>query len=708
MKGIIGMEDPEGVGFGLVGVAPESSIYMYRIFSCYGLTTNEIIIRAMERAADDGADLLSMSFGSAGSFEQVPEREQDPMSQMAAGLAARGIAPIVAAGNDGNAGVYYTSSPSVGDGVISVGSIANSKYPLTYTGTDSRGREFRYASVWPIEATHEFDVYVLRYSDTLNNPGYGCSIFGFGDAAATINVNTTVLVLAGSGCRKGYINWPYHGFKYVAVLEDTDYASDPFASDYWLYPRGDSDDEFFMNIASSDAKTILSMYEKAGGYGKYKWTFGNTQAKAIPQIITGGRMSNYSTFGPPVDTINLKPQISAPGGNILSTWPLGYLGGYTIISGTSMATPFLAGCYALVKSKSPDLSVSDILSILQTTASPVSYVPDNSIVSTTVHQGAGLVNPYKAITFESAISPGEFSIRGTSDYENKPRKFTIRNKSSRSKTYIISHQGAGLVQHFPYPDVLFPYEWYTFGTPQYAIYGSATFSTNQVLLGAGQSVDVEVKFSAPPRVDAAQNPIISGFIHISNNNDHFSIPYAGVPYDRLGEEYFDLSGRYTQPQFNLTPWDTFNYDLGPVYKVKTFLEFDGSNYKYPQILTSFNFYSHHIRLDVLPPNTSYVPDLYGFNTTETFDYNFSNSTLSSKFLGYDTYGMAWDHVDSGLPDWGWLSWYGRQVTTDAGDMIAVGNGDYRLLLSILRAGGNAAERESWESFLSPVIRYINV
>jgi subtilisin family serine protease len=108
-------------------------------------------------------------------------------------------------------------------------------------------------------------------------------------------------------------------------------------------------------------------------------------------------MSNYSTFGLPWDSLAMKPQLSALGGNILSTWPLGDLGGYAVISGTSMATPFVAGCYALVKSQFPKLSLAEIRAKLQSTSTPVAYLPDKSILSTAIHQGAGLVNPYKAI-----------------------------------------------------------------------------------------------------------------------------------------------------------------------------------------------------------------------------------------------------------------------------------------------------------------------
>ena len=90
------MQDPNGSGFGLVGVAPEASIFMYRVFSCPGLSTTEIILRAMELAATDGADIVSLSLG-----QTEPFQESEPYSITALKLASLGVAVIAAAGNDG-------------------------------------------------------------------------------------------------------------------------------------------------------------------------------------------------------------------------------------------------------------------------------------------------------------------------------------------------------------------------------------------------------------------------------------------------------------------------------------------------------------------------------------------------------------------------------------------------------------------------------
>jgi subtilisin family serine protease len=186
----------------------------------------------------------------------------------------------------------------------------------------------------------------------------------------------------------------------------------------------------------------------------------------------------------------------APGGKILSTWPLGAYGGYAIISGTSMATPFVAACYALVRSQYPGLSVAEVISLLQSTSTPMPYVYDTSFLSTVASQGSGMINPYNALTYKTTVGSSQLVFGDTGNFLNIPQTITINNGSPDSKTYTIKHQGGGYAAYFPYPDILPPDYYDYYGLPQYPIYASVSFTASTITVVAGQSYDLCFLYAA--------------------------------------------------------------------------------------------------------------------------------------------------------------------------------------------------------------------
>ncbi len=102
----------------------------------------------------------------------------------------------------------------------------------------------------------------------------------------------------------------------------------------------------------------------AGGGVTMTWT---SLVTSEPQP-TGGLISSFSSYGLPPD-LSFKPDIGAPGGTIRSTLPLEQ-GGYGNLSGTSMASPHVAGAVALLLEARPDASPEEVEQRLQNSARP--------------------------------------------------------------------------------------------------------------------------------------------------------------------------------------------------------------------------------------------------------------------------------------------------------------------------------------------------
>ena len=150
---------------------------------------------------------------------------------------------------------------------------------------------------------------------------------------------------------------------------------------------------------------------------------------------TGGLISSFSSYGTAA-TLELKPDIGAPGGLIRSTYPLEG-GGYATISGTSMASPHVAGAVALLKQARPTLAASAFRDILQNSADPAvwSGSPGLGLLDIVHRQGAGMLDIDDAIASTTTISPGKLSLgEGTGGTAT----LTLRNSGSSPVTYNLS------------------------------------------------------------------------------------------------------------------------------------------------------------------------------------------------------------------------------------------------------------------------------
>jgi subtilisin family serine protease len=113
------------------------------------------------------------------------------------------------------------------------------------------------------------------------------------------------------------------------------------------------------------------------------------KAITVAAATKGLAVASFSSGGPTPLSLEMKPDVSAPGFDITSSLPP-RAGTWGSLSGTSMAAPHVAGAAALLRQRHPDWSVAQIKSALVLTGKPV-HIPGTAEAPTT-REGGGLID----------------------------------------------------------------------------------------------------------------------------------------------------------------------------------------------------------------------------------------------------------------------------------------------------------------------------
>jgi len=106
-------------------------------------------------------------------------------------------------------------------------------------------------------------------------------------------------------------------------------------------------------------------------------------------------IADFSSLGPTPYSLELKPDVTAPGVSVLSSIPQA---GYAEFSGTSMASPHVAGAAALLKQQHPTWTVAQIKSALMLTGDPVYTTNQRNVETTPLTSGGGRIDVARATT----------------------------------------------------------------------------------------------------------------------------------------------------------------------------------------------------------------------------------------------------------------------------------------------------------------------
>ena len=273
---------------------------------------------------------------------------------------------------------------------------------------------------------------------------------------------------------------------------------------------------------------------------------GNTpEAITVAAATKTALIADFSSAGPTAISLQLKPDVTAPGVNILSSYPAREQS-WSSLSGTSMATPMVAGAAALLRQRHPTWTVQQIKSALASTGAPVYATLAKKQEVPPTRQGGGMIN------LAQADQPLVFTRPTNLSFGLLPRGATV------VRTVELTDAGGGAGGWLP-----------TFQFMQ---------SSRGVRLGLPDKVTVPGKLTVSITVSAtAAEGDASGFIVLTRENAARRIAFwVRIARPRLGAEPHETltkPGVYSgNTRGKLSLVSTYRYpDAGPALGIPTVL-----------------------------------------------------------------------------------------------------------------------------------------
>ena len=489
---------------GLSGVAPRAWIGNYRVFTIPTPIGNVVntpeIVAAFESAVADGMSVINFSGGG-------PESDPatDATIEMARNTAAAGVVPVIAAGNDrDDFGLGSVASPGTAPAAITVAAVTNTHIFAPGLSVTAPGAPATLKQI-PIEKASTPASWSVS-DQTLVDVG---SIVGGGQpverhlCGPPENPNGPVQPLPANSLT-GAIVLVSRGLCTFASKADRAKAAGAIGM-VLVDNRPGNPNPIPLQlslpagmISDLDGARLRDYLATKGGRAPVR--LGND-----PLDIENGRgdvMTSFSSAGPTDFGHLLKPDVSAPGGQILSSTLPEFAGSpFAVFDGTSMATPHVAGSAALLLELHPTWTAQEVKSALVSTAGPAWQDTAQTHEAPVLLEGGGLVNLPRAAAPLVFTDPASLSFADL-DVNNGIQK--------RSQVVHLTDAGGGAGT------------WVVSAEPQSSSMGATVGVPGTVTLASGGETDFTVAVSASP--DAAKGDDY-GFVVLRNGTQTRRIPY---------------------------------------------------------------------------------------------------------------------------------------------------------------------------------------
>ncbi|GES81884.1 subtilisin-like protease [Rhizophagus clarus] len=493
--GIIAGEDSAN---NVTGIAPKAILGAYRIFGCNGTTTNDIVIKAMEKAFEDGMNIINLSLVSGNNaWFGTPE------SLVAEKLTQNGVFVVAPAGTSGDNGIFKISSPSTAPGVISVASVdtdqinsffiqpsCNSNLKIQYLTQDGE----------PIKLENSFPI--VPTSNVTNSKNDACDV---------INKDLTgkVALVRRGGCDDStkIDQVRVAGASAIVIYNDVSGIATPkFSSEGISTPVG--------MISCEDGITLFNLIQK-----NQNLTVQFPEESVLINNPSTLKVSSFSSFGP-TNELDIKPDIAAPGKNIKSIFPVS-LGSFKSISGTSVSAPFVTGALALYLQDKEKSKPETVRNVLQINAKPITIKNSkvgeenkNSLIASTIlQQGSGLISLSDALSSTIMTSPSKLALNDSAHFNGKKRCITLTNIGKETTKFTFNHLPAQSINGYDGINLVPANSPITTNT-----FANVKFSKSSIRLRPGESQDINLSFTPPKEENEINNSLYSGYIVITDSS----------------------------------------------------------------------------------------------------------------------------------------------------------------------------------------------
>jgi subtilisin family serine protease len=491
---------------GLSGVAPKAYIGNYRVFNvptpAGHVAESPEIAAAFEQTVADGMDVVNFSGGG-------PESEpiNDVLIPAINNVAAAGVVPVIAAGNDGeDFGPGSAGSPGTAQNAISVAATSSSQvFAPALSAFDASGKEVLHVP--------------FQHGASSTPSGWATNDQILADVGAIVGRSGTPverhLCAPGSNPNANATDLPPHSLDgmialvsrgYCTFLSKAQRAVDAGAIGVVIVDNRPGEANplpINLGIPAGMVSDLDGEQLRAamGSTGRIRIRIGAT----IEDITTGrsGIVTPFSSRGPTSFGHLLKPDVSAPGSEILSsTLPEFAHSPFAVFAGTSMATPHVTGAAALLVQRHPAWTTQQIKSALVSTAGAAWADTARTQEAPVTAEGGGLVNIPRADAPQIFTDPVSLSF-GDLDVNH--------GAQSRAMLVELTDAGGGAG------------DWAVRLAPQSQTAGVTVSLPPLVSLAPGSDVSLPVVVRAAADAVAGDQ---MGFIVLTRGDTSRRVPYA--------------------------------------------------------------------------------------------------------------------------------------------------------------------------------------